>query len=204
MERMPWTLRRLDRKLPRCYRDELPQPPLPSLIPPQSTTPLEAPNPADPPPASISDAGVGAGIRNICHGVSRFFTTQRNRFGIFRRYCSDSPPSHDPDGNITPECLCDVLDPIQPAISHDTFYPYPNRSSFQLGDWYWNGSAQKSHASFKELVNIVGDPDFSPFDIRRVQWDRIDSQLASDDGWTDEDAGWIRTPVNIEVPFQRR
>jgi hypothetical protein len=204
MERRPWTLRRFRRQLPRRFRDELPQPPLPSLpLPP--ATPSQDAVMADSQGEADNDAGIGGSVRNICRRTSQFFTTQRNKFGLFRRYWSNSPPSHDPDGNVTPECLSDVPDSVQPAVSRDTFYPYPNRSSFQLGDWYWNGGAQKSHASFKDLVNIVGDPEFSPSDVRRVRWDDIDSKLASNDGWTDEeDTGWIRTPVNIEVPFQHR
>jgi hypothetical protein len=87
---------------------------------------------------------------------------------------------------------------------HNPFYPYPNHSAFQLGDWYWNGGAQKSQASFKDLVDIVGHPEFSPSDIQRVHWDHVDKLLADDDEWKDDDAGWMTTPVTIDVPFQRR
>jgi hypothetical protein len=163
MGHRPWNLRRFCRQLPRRFRNELPQPPLPPLPLPHSATPLQdADSQADPDNA----AGVRANVRNICHRASQFFTTQRNKFGLFRRYSSNSPPSHDPDGNTTPEDLSDMPDSAQSAVSHDTFYPYPNRSSFQLGDWYWNGGEQKSHASFKDLVKIVGDPEFSPSNVR--------------------------------------
>jgi hypothetical protein len=76
-----------------------------------------------------------------------------------------------------------------------------------LGDWYWNGGPQKSQASFKDLLDIVGDPQFSPDDIRDVQWDKLNDTLANDSEWIDDDeakqAGWEKTPITILVPFQR-
>lgn len=97
------------------------------------------------------------------------------------------------------------------------FYPYPNESSFRLGDWYWNHGVQKSRESFRKLLNIVGDPGFHPDDVRNTQWSKIDAKLGmndfdkdgvtdgEDDGeWMDEDAGWKRTPVTISVPFAKR
>ncbi|KAG1793757.1 hypothetical protein EV424DRAFT_1548255 [Suillus variegatus] len=87
-----------------------------------------------------------------------------------------------------------------------SFYPYPNESSFKLGHWYWNSSAQKSHQSFKELLNIVRCADYDPDDVRHMHWDKIDSQLGasvSNEGeeWEDEDAGWHKTQVTIDIPF---
>jgi hypothetical protein len=78
--------------------------------------------------------------------------------------------------------------------------------SFRLGDWYWNGSTQKSQSSFKELIAIVGDPDFRPADVRDVKWDYINDMLIEDDQekWLDEETGWTRTPVTISVPYQAR
>jgi hypothetical protein len=55
-------------------------------------------------------------------------------------------------------------------------------------------------------MNIVGDPEFQPADIRNVNWDKINEELAAEDGgeWLDEDAGWTRTSVAISVPYQPR
>jgi hypothetical protein len=85
-----------------------------------------------------------------------------------------------------------------------SFYPYPNRNSFRLGNWYWNGGMQKSQSGFKELITIVGDPDFRLANVRNVKWDNINDILIKDDQeeWLDEDAGWTRTPVTISVPYQ--
>jgi hypothetical protein len=91
----------------------------------------------------------------------------------------------------------------------NSFHPYPNRSSFELGHWYWNGSVQKSHQSFRELIDIVGRPDFDSDDVRSTQWDKINSRLGAStqdeegDEWEDEDAGWNKTQVTITVPFSR-
>ena len=41
------------------------------------------------------------------------------------------------------------------------FSPYPNQSSFLLGDWYWNGGVQKSQKCFSDLIDIIVDPKFS-------------------------------------------
>jgi hypothetical protein len=98
---------------------------------------------------------------------------------------------------------------IPAKLSDMSFHPYPNRSSFELGHWYWNGGVQKSQQSFKELVDIVGRPDYDPDDVRNTPWDKINSQLGAStevedrDEWEDEDAGWRKTQVTIEVPFSR-
>jgi hypothetical protein len=92
----------------------------------------------------------------------------------------------------------------QVATSPGLFYPYPNRNAYLLGEWYWNGGPQKSQTSFKELVDIVGDPAFRPADVGVAKWDSINHALANDNEWADEDAGWEKTPISINVPFQRR
>jgi hypothetical protein len=91
-----------------------------------------------------------------------------------------------------------------------TFGPYPNENSFLLGDWYWNHGAQKSQKSFKELVDIVTSPGFKSEDVRHTRWSAINKTLGladfDDEGgeWEDEDAGWKRTPIAIDVPFHRQ
>src|SRR6202035_3009443 len=86
--------------------------------------------------------------------TSQVLETQRNTYGLYRRYFSHQFPSHDP------ECEEDPLSPSNNPYSNvhpSTYSPYPNFSSFRLGDWYWNHGIQKSQSSFKELVSIVGD-----------------------------------------------
>lgn len=187
----------------RQYEDILPQPP-PSVpghvaqqlesVPPAIS--IEVPTTACTPSQSVP------------------FRTPRNVFGLVRQFFSSSPPSHDPEEAATFQDI-NSIPSVAPAEldSHaeprDSFYPYPNQASFNLGHWYWNGSVQKSQESFKELLDIVGRPDFDPEDVRQTHWDRINSQLGTsvnnEEGyeWEDYDAGWHKTEVKIQVPFSR-
>ena len=116
-------------------------------------------------------------------------------------------PEHDPEENITPNDLSDIAIAAPASKTCQPFYPYPNRSSFLIGNWFWNGGVQKSQESFKDLLDIIANPEFSPADIRNTKWDRIDRVLGSDASerdWLDEDAGWTMTPVTFSVPHQNR
>ncbi|KIK37340.1 hypothetical protein CY34DRAFT_15768 [Suillus luteus UH-Slu-Lm8-n1] len=90
------------------------------------------------------------------------------------------------------------------------FYPYPNQSSFLLGEWYWNGSLQKSQKSFRELLQIIGDAQFRPEDISATQWNLINHKLgsSSEDAGVHtmpfEGAGWKNAAINIKVPIHKR
>lgn len=134
-------------------------------------------------------------------GSPQAFRTLRNAFWLFRQYTSGSPPTHDPEANVTAEALSDIIDQPVAETSPHSYLPYPNRNAFLLGEWYWNGGPQKSQKSFKNLLEIIGDPSFSPSDVQGVNWDRIDHELAED--VMEEDANWTRTSVTIQVPAQR-
>ena len=204
-ERRPWK-NRIDRRLPKRFRDLLPEPPVPVApapgIPPTASQQhppslsSEAANPDAQPSSSV--------LQVVRNHINQLFTTQRNRFGLFRRYTTASPPSHDPEGNLTFDEFNDSSEPSHVDSPPETFYPYPNRNAFLLGDWYWNGGVQKSQESFKSLIDIVGDSTFSPADVGNAKWDSINRTLANDDCWLDQDAAWERTTVSITVPFQRR
>jgi len=85
--------------------------------------------------------------------------TPRNAFGLLRQYLL-TDYIHDPrrmsiyknlfDGPAAAVCLASA-----PA-GNSNFYPYPNESSFRLGDWYWSHRRSKSRESFRELLDIVG------------------------------------------------
>ncbi|KAG6906368.1 hypothetical protein DXG01_014299, partial [Tephrocybe rancida] len=142
------------------------------------------------------------------------FKTLRNVFGLSRMYTSSLPPAHDPDDNTSLADMCDREPtlPIRLPIQQSSFHPYPNQSSFSLGNWYWNHGSQKSKEDFKILTDIVGTPGFSPHDIRDTPWTAINKTLGSThfDGeehqweWEADDAGWHRTPVTLNVPFHKR
>jgi hypothetical protein len=197
--------RRLNRRLPKRYEtDALPQP-LPQLPPVPPPTPS---------PAAVSESTIGS-LRSC---ISRALTP-RNVFGLFRQYHSEVLPSHDPEEHVELQDLSDIPTitahpQIQPS-SPSLLYPYPNESSFLLGDWYWNRGHQKSHQSFSELVSIVGHLGFKPEDVRHTKWSEINSKLAKNDfdeqggakgeeEWLDEDAGWKKSPISISVPFHSR
>lgn len=169
--------------LPKRYDDFLPEPP--SNLPPPTI----------------------AATRKFC-----FFQSPPNIFGLRRRYYSATLPLHDPDKLIT---LSDLQTSraisYEPSTTNESYFPYPNRNSFLLGNWYWSGGIQKTQKSFKDLVDIVGALDFEPSDVHNTNWMAIDNYLGSserddvEDGeWTDADAGWIKTPINISVPFHNR
>jgi hypothetical protein len=143
------------------------------------------------------------------------FRTARNVFGLVCQFFSSTPPSHDPEEVITLQDISVIpaSTPAELSVPPEprdiSLYPYPNKSSFELGHWYWNGGVQKSHQSFKELIDIVGCLDFDPDDVRNTHWDKINSQLGTSaedeegEEWEDEDVGWRKTQVTIEVPFSR-
>jgi hypothetical protein len=201
LERRPWNLRR-NRQPPRRFRDELPQPlpPVP-LARDASSVIAAATELASASQSTHTSLAVGVGSR-----LRRIFTTPRNIFGLFRRYNTTELPSHDPEEHVTLQDLSNI--PPENVVSDfNVFYPFPNRSAFNLGDWHWNGGVQKSQGSFRQLTDILGDPDFRLEDIRDVNWDVINKELGTDDGdaeWLDEDAGWARTPVTVSVPYQSR
>jgi hypothetical protein len=90
--------------------------------------------------------------------------------------------------------------------------PYLNQNLFALGDWYWNHGVQKSQEAFRTLIEIVGNSNFRPDDIRLTNWTKINSVLAfnkedddqNDHEWLGEDMGWKHMAITINVPFHRR
>ena len=133
-----------------------------------------------------------------------------NGFGLFRQYYAAHFPDHDPARNVSSNDLINT----SPILSVNVYHPYPNQSSFLLGEWYWNGGEKKSQLSFQRLLEIVGHPAFHPEDVAGNNWRLIDAQLSGDrgegpnneDSWVDEgnDGGWIKSPVKISVPFHKR
>jgi len=96
----------------------------------------------------------------------------------------------------------------------DSYHPYPNQSSFLLGEWYWNGGLKKTQSGFQDLIKIVGHPRFQPEDVSGTNWRLIDAQLSgdrsrnpsNDEDWEDEEdhGDWVKTPIKIKVPFHKR
>ena len=133
--------------------------------------------------------------------------TQTNIFGVFRRYSTKlAKDTYDSDESLSLQDLSNI--PVPETNPTDSgFYPFPNRSSFRLADWHWNGGVQKSLGGFHKLVALITHPDFSTDDIKSTKWSLIHSELGTEDDeadWLDEDAGWTHTSVTISVPYQSR
>ncbi|KAG2045780.1 hypothetical protein BDR06DRAFT_1015299, partial [Suillus hirtellus] len=147
--------RRIGIRMPLRYRqcdDVLPQPPPSGSF---SQTVQE--------PELSSDANsVNTPPRTPPSSPAPPFCTARNVFGLVRQFFSSTPPSHDPEEVVTLQDISSIPanTPAELDIAVEppdiSYHPYPNRSSFELGHWYWNSGVQKSQQSFKELIDIVG------------------------------------------------
>ncbi|KAG2091349.1 uncharacterized protein F5147DRAFT_780033 [Suillus discolor] len=192
-------------QLPMRFRDVLPQPP--------PTVPLEVRKRL---PESVGSLIVSEQPASL---VSAVFRTPPNIFGLVWQYFSSKVPSHDPEEYITitdlsfipgsPEAIEGPHAPVA-STNNSQYHPYPNRSSFELGDWYWNHGLQKSQGDYEKLLQILGSSTFNAADISSTCWKKINSQLGTneydeEDGeeWEDEDVGWKRTAITIQVPFSR-
>lgn len=208
MDRRPW-LKWTNRQLPRRFRDELPVP-LPSLPPTALAQSMVQPE------AHLLSSTTAQQVAPMAsdassHGtppshLRQFYTTPQNIFGLSRRYYAEELPSHDPEDYTTLNDLCNISLPAQSPVPQ-SFYPYPNRNAFLLGEWFWNGGNQKSQRSFKDLLDIVGDSEFHPMDVREAKWNEINNKLANGDEkerLIDQEAGWTRKSIKLMVPFQRR
>ena len=187
--------RRQNRLLPKRFRDILPQA-QPSLPPQNLPSPPAA-------PSGESQTALG---HTLASATCKILCTPRNLFGLVRQYYAEKFPSVDPEEEVTLAQLSDYPE-ASPGVD---FFPFPNKNSFRLGYWYWTGGVQKSVQSFKDLINIVGNADFHPDDVRQTKWDKINRVLGDnvEEGqegeWVDDDAGWKTTPVKIQVPFHKR
>ncbi|KAG1803419.1 uncharacterized protein BJ212DRAFT_1487020 [Suillus subaureus] len=191
-------------QLPLRFRDVLPQP-LPMV-------PMEV---RAQPPESVGSVVTSAQPLTVrAHTV---FHTLPNIFGLVHQYFSLQLPSHNPEEYTTLTDLSfipgspqvpDQPYPFAASSSKSQYYPYPNRSSFQLGDWYWNQGVQKLQSDYTKLLEILDGNAFNVANMTSTHWKKINCQLGGneyDEGdgeeWEDEDAGWKCTPVSIEVPF---
>jgi len=194
--------RREHRQLPKRYRDILPEAP-PALPPPSLLEDTQTDSNGPQSSSQLSQVSASLADRKL-------LKSGRNGFGLFRQYFAARFPEHDPGERITRN---DLIESPNPSLS---VHPYPNLSSFLLGEWYWNGGEKKSQASFEQLIKIVGHPEFRPEEVAGNNWRLIDAQLSGersegsnkDNDWEDEQVGppegWIKTPIKIKVPFHKK
>ncbi|KAG6903968.1 hypothetical protein DXG01_013590, partial [Tephrocybe rancida] len=144
-----------------------------------------------------------------------FIDTPANAFGVFRRFIRSYNSLHTGEGGLNiiqhdPEAAKDIsaMSDIPKKLPTTQIYsPFPNKNSFLLSQWYWNGGPQKSKDGFRKLIQIIGSEDFIPGEVARTAWDHIDHQLGVNDWdreeWQVEDAGWMESFIHIKVPFHR-
>ena len=227
--------RRTNRQLPKRFQDMLPEPPLP--LPPQGVEVLQVSalhvNSSSCPCPTTAFVALGSqsfaqadqttqSARNPLNQCA-VLATQKNSFGLFCVYDEGSTPSadnpEDPSGADPPpntRIIEALLSPASPNSSNP-FHPYPNESSWRIGDWYWNQGAHKSKQNFKSLVEIITSAHFCADDLCHANWTAIDHQLGSlemthgpsgmtptTEEWQSEDSGWVRRTITISVPFPQR
>lgn len=187
--------RRENRRPPLRYRHE--QPAAPACLPPPIER-LSLPN--IPGASQVSTASPERQILN----------SRSNTFGLFRRYFAASFPDHDPEAEIQPQDMSEVVDNHDKSdiVPASMFAPYPNENAFLLGEWYWNHGIQKTQDSFRKLINIVSGTGFKPADVRDISWKSVNKYLGesrdSEELWLGEpDAGWTETVITLPIPFQK-
>ena len=89
-----------------------------------------------------------------------------------------------------------------------SYTPFPIRSSFKLGEWFWKEGSQKLVGDFNDLIQILRDPEFSLEDVRNTQWKHVHKQLGdleeNNMPWLDdENIGWVQEPIMLQVSFKK-
>ena len=202
--------RRENRQLPKRYQDILPEPlavlpPASSQVTPECAQVVPAASPAVLPPSPPHQSPA------VLSQVKKILKSLHNIFGLFWQYFGTRFPDHDPEESVISNDLMDVSS----TLPINVYYPYPNQSSFLLGEWYWNDGEKKLQSSFQNLLKIVGHPNFRPEDVAGRNWRLVDAQLSGEqrregsstgDGWEDEqtDRDWFKTPIKVNVPFHKR
>ncbi|OBZ70781.1 hypothetical protein A0H81_09000, partial [Grifola frondosa] len=127
--------RRENRCLPKRYQDILPEP----VATPSISQPVSANIPSTQPSSSA--------IHSAHLGPSRiYFGHPETHLDCFVNIASHPNMPR----NIQSSGITESEDLI--ANPYD---PYPNQSSFLLGEWYWNDGVKKSQSSFMNMTKII-------------------------------------------------
>lgn len=113
------------------------------------------------PPDNVDHGNPEAASPQPLPFARRIIQTSKNAFGLFRKY-TNRLPNHDPEELVDLASLTEIADDHdkgddgqETLTSNPSFYPFPNKSSFQLSEWYWSDGAQKSQSSFKKMVGMI-------------------------------------------------
>ena len=169
-----WRTHHLNHQLPKRYRDIEPEP-LASLPPPSSQSEYSKMGPG------ISRSPVQQPSMQVhASPVRKILKSVHNASGLYQQYYATHFPDHDPAENITSNDLTDTSSTLSSNPLAHNYYPYPNQSSFLLGEWYWNNGEKKSQSSFQNLLKIVSHPDFHPEDVAGKSWQAVNAQLSGE------------------------
>ena len=190
------------RRLPRRYRDELPE----------STSTAVSTRTVDQPSLP----------RRVILHVFDSFRTAFNTFGIARDY--RHRPSYDPDSLLSIKDLSNVpgvsnheFDFVGPESCEDRYgssgdrappWPWANMSIWRLMSWKLTGSSQKSNEELTRLVkDVIQAPDFKIADLAKfhalTESRRLDDEgtgVADVSGAFSHD-GWKEATLEISVPI---
>lgn len=203
--------RRLEKRRPKRYQDILPQP-MASLPPVHLLSENSVTCSSD----SESPALQVLLSPSMSKPTVQILDSPHNNFCVFRRYEAVDFPLHDPDEDFTLAHFSDVSMASTSNLNNsklvDLYAPYPNKSSYLLGEWYWK-KGQKSHQDFSDLVDVLSDPDFCTEDIKKTRWKVVNEQLGSSDVtqagdnlellMAEQDAVWKKEPIVLTVPFHK-
>jgi hypothetical protein len=162
---------------------------------PEGPGPIERSEPEPEPSRAVSPT------RNIFLRLPKLVRTLANSFGVSRLYIY--PPTRIPDIDIDlPGMVADVGNKTSTGKTlNEIISPYPNMSSFRFANWFWNGSHKKSKIERGNLLNTLLAPDFDVEELRGVNFDKIDTELANHPEGTEEsDNGWSTSTLTIKVP----
>ncbi|KAG5634352.1 hypothetical protein H0H81_002284 [Sphagnurus paluster] len=143
--------------------------------------------------------------------IRRHFKTLFNSFGIRRTYFGR--PSRIPDGDAEfADFLADNL--RRPNVRRPSantmrdeasiIAPYPNISSFLFNRWFWK-RGQKTKESRRDLLNnVLFDDRFNSDDLKDLNFDRLDEEVARDLGNSSSGHSWVSDTVYIDISTGRK
>ena len=146
--------------------------------------------------------------------IRRISKTAANKFGLVRTYRgrpSGAPRSHQANFLADGVPLLASSKPV-PAPSSASekktvktiIHPYPNISAFLFNRFYWKGG-KKTKKGHKELLQeVLLHEDFNIDDLRDVDFDHLDRELASNPGGVTETNGWKVSEVQIYIPTGKK
>nr|GAT56679.1 predicted protein [Mycena chlorophos] len=172
---------RQNRRRPKHYEDNLPEPPPPAPVPlPPNPIPDPAPRPR------------------------LWVKTKPNGFGVYKVYLRQ--PTHDPDRLLTLADLCQSPEFVETAPKPDErpwFHPLKNASQALLMNWHYLESSKDSIAGSNRLIQTLftGPEKVDPAEIEGFSIERGNTTL---DKWADTMPGkslsWKTASVTLKVP----